>query len=184
MLTATYCFVAISAEQKIARNILARLKQYVRSTLSGLQQVDFGILESTLDRLSQFDTYCRARKVERYVIPAMRGSSAEVDDLIDELASLSAAAMRTLTSLYDALQRALEQRELDIRQLLGSMEQYCDKLASRFAREEELLFPLTQRWFSTDAWFAIGAQFLSDDGNKYAHHRVPPPSVPQVAALV
>ena len=183
MLTATYAFVALTAEHKTARSILARLRQYVRSTLSGLQQVDIGTLASTFDRLSQFDMYCHARKVEKYVIPALRGSSPEVDGLIDELAAFSTAAMRTLTSLYDALQSALEQRELDIRHLLSTMENYCDKLACRFAREEELLFPLAQRWLSTDAWFAIGTQFLSDDGNKYAHRHPLLPSFLQVPSL-
>lgn len=183
MLTATYSFVAISAEQKIARSILARLKQYVQSTLSNLQTIDVGTLESTLSRLAQFDSYCRARKVEMYVIPAMRGSSAEADQLIVELESFSVAAMHSLTSLYDSLHRVLEQETVEIVQLRVAMEQYCDKLFKRFAKEEEELFPLAHRWLSTDAWFAIGTQFLSDDGNKYAHRRVPPPSVPQVAAL-
>ena len=109
MLTATYSFVAIHAEQKIVGLMLARLRQSVQSTWRYQEHIDSTVLASSLARLTEFDGYSATRKLERYVIPAMCGSCAEVDRILDELAAFSAAAKCTLTALHDTLRITLEQ---------------------------------------------------------------------------
>ena len=65
MLTVTYSFVAISAEQDKARGILSRLQQYIQNAWQGLQNVDLAFLDAAFNRLLQYDDYCRNRKFER-----------------------------------------------------------------------------------------------------------------------
>lgn len=181
MLTATYSLVAIAAEQKTTYSILAKLKQYIQGTLDGRQSVDPAALESAIDRLAQFDIYCHSRKVEVYVIPALRSSTEDVDQLLTELESLSAAARRILASLQQRIERAIQWGTAEVNQMCLAMEQYCDKMFRRLAKEEQQLLPVVNQLLSNEEWFSLGAQFLSDDGDRYGHRRVPPPAIPRIA---
>lgn len=183
MLTATYSFVAIHAEQRLTRGILARVMQYVQLRLAREPNSDIGTLDEALSRVAEFDAYWRARKLDLYLLPAMRGASQEVDQLLNELDAAASAAQRTLTAAFDCLQRALEQGGIDVADILPVLEQYAREVAARFAREEERLFPLAERWLSNDAWFAIGTKLLSDDSRHPAHRGIPRPALPQFAAV-
>ena len=184
MLTATYSFLAIHAEQRVVRGILARVMQYAQARLARQPMIEIGTLDEVLRRVAEFDAYWRARKVDAYLMPALRGMSAEVDHLMSELDATAEAARQSLTRAFDGLQRALEQGGITAGELLPFLEQYGRDVAARFAREEEALFPLAERWLSNDAWFAIGAQLLSDNDAHRSHRRVPPPALPQVVAMV
>jgi hemerythrin-like domain-containing protein len=174
MLTATYSLVAISTEQKNTRSILHTLHQYIQSCLSKLQELDPGKLESALNKLTQFDRYCHARKVEMYVIPAVRGATREVDSLLAELESMSARGVDILRSVQNQLRQAYEQGIAKINELCNSLEIYCDNLLKRLAKEEEELLPMVGRLLTVDEWFSIAAKFLSDDAENYKRRHVPP----------
>lgn len=193
MLTATYSLVAIRAEQKITRSILNRLREYIRRgwspvsspALTSNDTIDVGALELTLSRISQFDLFVHARKVEVNVFPALRGTSQEFDALAEDLSACSAEGAQILTELYDQLQRVLLQEPVARSHLYRAMERFCDAVSRRLALEEERLFPLLDRLLSMDEWFSLGAQFLSDDGNRYSvHRRVPPPVLPQLSVAI
>lgn len=173
MLTATYSIVTISAEQKSARSILSRLRQYIQSCLTRLQEIDLPKLESTLNKLTQFDQYCHARKVELYVIPAIRGTTHEVDSLLAELESMSARAVDILKSAQEQLRQAFDQGVEKINELCSAMEIYCDNLLKRLAKEEEELMPMVGRLLSVDEWFALAAKFLSDDADNPQRRQAP-----------
>ncbi|HJW54744.1 MAG TPA: hemerythrin domain-containing protein [Burkholderiaceae bacterium] len=178
MLTATYSLVAISAEQKNAQTILRKLRQYIQACVKKLQEVDISKLETMFNKLTQFDQYCHARKVEVYLIPAIRGATHEVDSLLAELESMSARAITILKSVQDHLRQAWGQGVDKIQELYNAMEIYCDNLLTRLTREEQELLPILERLFSIDEWFAIAAKFLSDDAdqkNRRAPPRLPAP---------
>jgi hemerythrin-like domain-containing protein len=173
MLTATYSLVAISTEQKTARSILSTLQRHIRSCMKKLQELDLNKLKSAVDKLSQFDRYCHTRKVEMYVIPAVRGATDEVDSLLAELESISARCIDILRSAQEQLRQAFEQGIVKVNELCSSLEIYCDNLLKRLAKEEEELLPMVGRLLTADEWFPIAAQFLSDDADSHKRHYPP-----------
>jgi hemerythrin-like domain-containing protein len=162
MLTATYSLVALAAEHDNARGILSRLRQYIETSWKGLQNVDFGFLNSAFDKLMQFDKYCRERKIELYLIPAMRNASREAEALIAELDLLSAKAGAVLRWVGEQLRAALDMGRLKVNELCDAMESYCRYLTTRLDKEEKELLPLAHRVLTVEDWFSIAAQFLAD----------------------
>jgi hemerythrin-like domain-containing protein len=165
MLTATYSLVALSVEQQKACGTLSALRQYIKNSSRELKDADSTCLESAVDKLSEFDQYCHQRKVEVYVIPAIRKATREADCLLAELESLSAMGFSILRSVRDRLRMAFEQGAVKIEELCSSMELYCNNLYQRLVKEEELL-QIAQRVISLEEWFAIAASFLSHDAAK------------------
>jgi hypothetical protein len=164
MLTTTYSLIALSVEQKNARGSLSALQQYIKSSAGNLNDSDPVALESAVDKLSQFDQYCHERKVEVYVIPAIRKATREADSLLVELEQLNLMSVNILRSVRDGLRQACEQGAVKIEELCSSMERYCSNLYQRLVKEEELC-KIAQRVISIDEWFAIAANFLSYDAD-------------------
>lgn len=178
MLTATYSLVTISAEQKNIRNLLSRLREYIDSCVRSLEEPDLGKIESALSKLTQFDRYCHARKVEMYLIPSVRGMTREIDALLAELESMSARAIEMLKSAQERLRQAAEQGIEKVRELFRAMQNYCDNLLKRFTREEEELLPLLEQRLPGDQWFSIAAKFLLDEDDDHKRVHVRPPQLP------
>ena len=164
MLTATYSLVAISNEQNSTRRILHKVQQYIRNTWNDLHDAGLACMETAFSHLIQLDEYCRNRKVELYLIPAIRKLTDEADVLLDELEALSASGWAILHSLGEQINGAFKENSAAVNEVLDSMQLYCQKLLARLEREEEELFPLVQRIFSIEEWFGIAERFLTDDG--------------------
>ena len=171
MLTVTYSFVAVSAEQEKAHGILSRLQQYIQNAWQGLQNVDLAFLDAAFNRLLQFDDYCRNRKVERYLIPALRCATREADALIAELEALSARGAEILHAVGRHLASALEVSSIGAGEICHSMELYCRSLSTRLKKEDDLLFPLARRLLSVEEWFSLAAKFLADDAEASGRRR-------------
>ena len=139
-----------------------------------MQEADLPKLESALKKLTQFDQYCHARKVELYVIPAVRGATTEVDSLLAELESMSAHGVAILQSAQEQLHQAFDQGVAKLKDLWRAMEFYCDNLLKRLAKEEEELLPMIGRLLSIDEWFEIAAKFLRDDARQKRQHLAAP----------
>jgi hemerythrin-like domain-containing protein len=165
MLTATYSLVAIAAEQNKTRSILGRLQQYVKTSWKGLQSIDLNFLETAFNKLMQFDKYCRGRKIEKYLIPALRNASLEAEKLIAELDYLSTKAASILCTVGEQLSAAFERGSVKAGEIYQAMEVYCDTLFMRLEKEDKELLPMARRLFSIEDWFSIAAQFLSGDTN-------------------
>lgn len=166
MLTATYSLVAIAAEQDNARGMLSRFRQYLQATWKGFQGFDFAFLEKAFNKLLQFDAYCRNRKLERYLIPALRSVSKEADVLIGELESLSNKGLSLIRFVREQIASAVEVTTTKVSDIFAAMEHYCNYLFNRLEREERELMPLARRLLSIEDWFNIAAQFLSTDGGR------------------
>ncbi|QAU34107.1 hypothetical protein [Janthinobacterium sp. 17J80-10] len=172
MLTATYSLVALSAEQKNARNMLSRLHGQIQDILHDLQYINQACVENALCRLEQFEEYCHKRKVEAYVIPAIRKSTRKADPILAELESLSSRSMRILRSLHEQLRSAFERGMGDVRKVCADMDLYCTNLRERFLKEEEELLPIVRALLPIEDWFTLAAKFLSEDEK----HRHPAPT--------
>jgi len=114
MLTATYSIVALKVEQKKARWNLSALQHTIMTSLKNLKTASGLDVESILNRLTQFEQYCHQRKMEIFVIPALRKITHEADTLLEELDSLSSRSLAILRSLREKLQEAMRQGALKI----------------------------------------------------------------------
>ena len=168
MLTATYSLVAISIEQEQALRCLERIRQAIAALWQDAQAVDPRRLEATLSGLARFDRYCHERKVEKYVIPTVRGASGEIDAVVQQLEGLSGAGLRLLGAAGEQVQALFDRHAVQVRELFAAMEAYCDCLRQRLLQEEEMLLPLVRRMFSVDDWFTLAAKFLGDEQDRPA----------------
>jgi hemerythrin-like domain-containing protein len=175
MLTATYSLVTIAAEQEKAHGLLSRLQQYLQNAWQGLQNVDLAFLDGAFNRLLKFDNYCSNRKVERYLIPALRCVTREADGLIAELEVLSARGAEILHTVRRHLASVLEVSSVRADDICHSMDIYCYSYRERLKKEDELLFPLARRLLSVEEWFSLAARFLAEDAP--ASRRRPQPAI-------
>lgn len=162
MLTATYSLVAIAAEQDKARSLLNRLKQYIHAAWRGLQDFDFTFLETAFGKLVQLDGFCRSRKIEEYLIPALRSAADEAGDLIAEWDRLAAKGRAILHAVGDQMAVAFDAGAIRINDVCHAMEAYCGYLHERLEKEDNELLPMARRVFSVEQWFSLAANFLSD----------------------
>jgi hemerythrin-like domain-containing protein len=173
MLTATYSLVAISAEQDKAHKMLSRLRQHLQSAWKSLPQIqiDFAFLDSAYHRLSQLDNYFRRRKIELYLMPALRAMGREAQALMGELDALSARAAALLGAIGEQLRGMFDARPRNLDEVRVAMDGYCENLSRRLEWENNELLPLARRLLSVEDWFSIAAQMLADDGNSHGRRQ-------------
>jgi hemerythrin-like domain-containing protein len=162
MLTATYSLVALSVEQTNARCTLSAVQQYIRNSSRQTERLEADKLQSAVQTLAELDQYCHQRKIELYVIPAVRNATHEADTLLEEIESLNSRGVAILRSLRDTVSATLEQGAVKIEEICQAMESYCNNLLQRLVKEEEL-FQVARRVISGEGWFSIAADFLSYD---------------------
>ncbi|OWW18630.1 hypothetical protein [Noviherbaspirillum denitrificans] len=161
MLTTTYSMVVLSSEQQNTRRILGKLEQYLHNgSWLCADGVDRVWLERVLHTLMKVHRYCHERKVELYVIPALRRSTADAANLLERIDELCSDAKRILLHVCSQFESAESGRFADIRALVTTIELYCRQLAARLSLEEDELFPVARRHLSTEAWFHIAASCL------------------------
>lgn len=158
MLTKTYTTVALSHEQKNARQLLSTL-------MNRLQEAkrDTADVRSTAAVLHEFavaDRYYHDRAIEKHVIPAIRESIAEAKALLAELELLASSSTRNLHRVHEQLQSGAQQAE---HVALSAMEQYCHHLSDRLGKEERELIPLAFRALTPEEWFAIAVKCLPEE---------------------
>ncbi len=173
MLTATYSLLAIRFEQKNAGSILARLRQCLHSIQRKKECVDQPTLVSMIRQLQHFDQYLHARKLERHVIPVLCCATDDADLLVEELEMLSLSARRSLSSLQNYLPRGASGG--DHQTFFSAAEHYCESMSRRLAKEDESLMPVVGALLNREDWFALGARFLTEDGEKYTLRSGMPP---------
>jgi hypothetical protein len=172
MLTTTYSMVVLSSEQQNTRRILGKLEQYLHNA-SWLcaDGVDRVWLERVLHKLMKVDEYCHQRKVELYVIPALRQMSSDAAGLLERLDAICAEAMRILLQVCSRMERAVGGSCVDVIALVTAIELYCRQLLARLSLEEDELFPAARALLSTEAWFQIAASCLSDASPRQSQER-------------
>lgn len=163
MLTATYSIVALKIEQNRARWTFSSIQQFILNGIRNIKTAGSIDFDAMLTRLNQFEQYCHQRKMEVFVIPALRKFTHEADSLLDELDSLSKASLGLLRSLQEKLQQVLRSGAAVVEEICASLEQCCAHFYRRLAREDELV-QIAERVMPSEAWFGIAENFLSVDG--------------------
>lgn len=162
MLTATYSIVTLKLEQKNMRWNFSALQQYILNSIKNLKNVSSMEFECMLNRLSQFEQYCQQRKVEIFIVPALRKFTREADTLLDELDTLSQHCFSILCALRVRLQQVMREGVLKIEEVCSSIELCCSTIYERLCKREELV-ELAERVIPREEWFDLAASFMSHD---------------------
>ena len=174
MLTATYTLVALSVEQATVRVGLQSLRQmlhayYLHQTALGAAQVDYAA--SAMQRLYEEFHW---RKLDKYLVPAVRRATRLADDLLAELETLSTQAADAL-AVSTAFDGPVSERG-QVQALCTVIGTFCSALLTRIEREERELFPLARVAVPGEAWFALANQMLAHDAYLQEQRSEPVPA--------
>ena len=175
MLTATYTLVSLSVEQASIRVSLLAFQQYMHAQLRQQRQLTLAHLDYAGDWLNRLYQFGYWRKIDQYLVPAIRQATPHADGLLAELNRLNHAALdsvnlvqRRAMAVVDSSEQQLEQQ---MEQLGAAIDSFCTALMARLEMEERELFALARRVIAGEAWFAIAYQFLAHDARVAENRR-------------
>ena len=176
MLTATYTLVALSVEQTNMRVSLHAVQQLVQKSYARQSALTEGQADYVCDTLRHLYEGCQGRKLDRFLLPALRRAGAGAEPLLVELDMLSRSAAESLGAACRLASSAIDEED-GVDAFCMAVERFCAALALRFDREERELFPIARGAIAGDAWFAVGKQMLAHDAYREEHRgRTPPPA--------
>ena len=175
MLTATYTLVALSVEQTTVRVSLQSLQNFLHSNLRHGAVFTPSQLEYAADTVKRLYETCHWRKLDKFLIPALRRATGAADGLLAELDALSRSAADAMTAGLRALDSGAHDTEARIRQFCAAVDNCCSALLKRLEREERELFALASSIISGEVWFSIGKQMLAHDAYRKENHGEAPP---------
>ena len=176
MLTSTYTLVALSIEQASARISLQSLLERWHPESSQFAAPTPRQFELACDALRVAFDNCHWRKLDKFVVPALRRSGA-AGELIADLDALTLAAIEARADAHAAA--AVQDRGFG-----AALEQCCKLLLERLDREERELFPLARTHISSEAWFAIANHMLAHDAWQHDNRSSPVGPMPGKAGSV
>ena len=163
MLTATYILVSLSVEQASIRMSLLAFQKYMHVQLRHQSRLNLAQLQYAGDWLSRLYQGGYWRKVEMYLIPAIRQAAPHADGLLNELNGLNHAALESINVVQQRAGAAIDHSELQAEQLCAAIDVFCAALLQRLEKEERELFALARKVIVGETWFAIAYQFLAHD---------------------
>ncbi|WP_198119354.1 hemerythrin domain-containing protein [Massilia rhizosphaerae] len=167
MLTSTYTLVALSVEQTTMRAALQSLLDELGALPGDFSTLAAGRAAQLCTTLRQAYDNCHWRKLDKFLVPALRRSTAAADGLLEELERLSGQAGAAMAAAQACVGAADHPVPRDV--FCDAVERCVAALRSRLEREEHELFPLARAAVGGDAWFAIAHQMLAHD--TYAQER-------------
>lgn len=156
MLTSTYTLVTLSVEQARARiEVQALLDQWRPGAWWG-EPPSVRQYEQACVALQQVSEACQWRKLDKFVLPALRRRGGEAAALVAGLDALSGRANEARIAAHAAAAEGDPG-------CLAALEHCCELLLERLDREEHELMPLARTLIPLDHWFAIANQMLAHD---------------------
>lgn len=159
MLTSTYTLVALSVEQARARIEVQALLERWRPGAWWGEPPAMRQYEQACEALSQACESCHWRKLDKFVLPALRRCGDDGARLVAELDGLSRQALEARL----AAQAAASEGDPGC---LAALERCCELLLERLEREERELLPLARTMIPGETWFAIANQMLAHDAHQ------------------
>jgi hemerythrin-like domain-containing protein len=163
MLTATYTLVALSVEQASVRFSLQSLQKLLPTNFLNQSALSAGQVSYACDALQRLFRNCHWRKIDIFLIPAMRRATAQANSLLDELDSLNDLAGQAIADVVARVNAGPIDGERAVRQFCKGIETFCDAMLTRLEREEHELFSLARTMISGEDWFAVANQMLAHD---------------------
>ncbi|MGJ9417523.1 hypothetical protein ACHAC9_07115 [Massilia sp. CMS3.1] len=176
MLTATYTLVALSVEQTNMRVSLHSVQQLVQKSYARLSALTEGQADYVCDTLRRLYESCQGRKLDRFLLPALRRAEARAEPLLCELDMLSRSAAEALGAACRLAAGSIDDDD-GVDAFCRAVERFCTALEMRFDREESELFPIARTAIAGEAWFAVANQMLAHDAYREEHRgRSAPPA--------
>jgi hemerythrin-like domain-containing protein len=178
MLTATYTLVALSVEQTSVRLSLQSLQKLLQSNFLHRTALTPSQVEYACDAVKRLYESCHWRKLDKFLIPAIRRATRAADSLLQDLDALSQAAGDAMSGAVRAVADAALDTETQVTRFCVAVDSFCAALLRRLEREEQELFPVARAVISGEAWFAIANQMLAHDAyqleRRGGHAQLPP----------
>jgi hemerythrin-like domain-containing protein len=163
MLTATYTLVALSVEQASVRLSLQSLQKLLPNNFVSQAALTSSQVSYVCDTLQRLFHNCHWRKIDIFLIPAMRRATVQANSLLDELDALSDVAGQAIADLVAWVGAGPVDSEGAVRQFCNAIETFCEAMLTRLDREEHELFSLARTMISGEDWFAVANQMLAHD---------------------
>lgn len=171
MLTATYTLVALSVEQGSIRASLQSLQKLLFTNFINQPALHAGQVGHACDTLQRLFHNCHWRKIDMFLIPAIRRATREADPLLDELDSLSAVAGKAVAAVSAQVAAAPLDNESAVKRFCDAVSAFCDAMLQRIEREEQALFPFARTVISGEAWFSVANHMLAHDAQREDERR-------------
>ncbi|KFI08970.1 hypothetical protein [Massilia sp. BSC265] len=159
MLTSTYTLVTLSIEQASARIGLQSLLERWQGSSRQHAKPTPREMKLACDTLRVAFDNCYWRKLDKFVVPALRRAGAADDAVAGLLAELDALTLAAIEARADAHAAAAVHDP----GFSAALERCCNLLLKRLEREERELFPLARVHVPSEVWFAIANQMLIQD---------------------
>jgi hemerythrin-like domain-containing protein len=161
MLTSTYTLVALSVEQTTVRSALQALARALHSLPDEGGVLPPGRAAQLCAELGQVVDDCHWRKLDKFLVPALRRATCAADGLLRDLEQISREAADSLAAAEACVDAGT--RGVDRDGFQEAVERCIAALRCRLEREEHELFPLARSLVRGEAWFAIANQMLAHD---------------------
>ena len=161
MLTSTYTLVALSIERTAARGALQSLADELQTLPGDYVSLACGRAAQLCANLRNVVDNCHWRKLDKFLIPVLRGSSRAAEELLQDLERLSFDAGTALAAAEACI--GAGDRPVDRERFCDAVEACTGALRRRLEREEDELLPLARGTVAGDAWFAVANQMLAHD---------------------
>ena len=163
MLTATYTLVALSVEQASVRVSLQSLQKLIDSNFIHQNALTPGQVGHACDAVKSMYESCHWRKLDMFLIPAIRSATRQADELLQNLDELGRAAADAVGVLAIRLGSTAVDSVSKVSQFCDAVEAFCSATLKRLELEEQHLFPMARSVISGEAWFSIANQMLAHD---------------------
>jgi hemerythrin-like domain-containing protein len=161
MLTSTYTLVALSVEQTAVRSALQALARELHALPGDAGTLAPGQCAHLCAELRKVIDDCHWRKLDKFLVPALRRATSAADGLLHDLEQISRSAADFLAAAEACVDAG--GRGVDRDTFLDAVEQCVAAMRCRLEREEHELFPLARGAVRGEAWFAIANQMLAHD---------------------
>jgi hemerythrin-like domain-containing protein len=126
---------------------------------------------------------CHWRKLDMYLIPAIRNATAEAEELLHSLEELGRCAADAVGVLAIKLGSTAVDNANKVAQFCDAIESFSAATLKRLELEEKKLFPVARSVISGEAWFSIANQMLAHDAYVQESRPLrPAPGVPEQPA--
>lgn len=161
MLTSTYTLVALSVEQTTVRTALQSLARQLHAMPDDDGILAPGQAAQLCAELRQVVDDCHWRKLDKFMVPALRRATCAADGLLRDLEQISRTVKDSLAAAEACVVAGVHGVDRD--RFQEAVEHCIAALRCRLEREEHELFPMARSLVSGEAWFAIANQMLAHD---------------------
>ena len=163
MLTATYTLVALSVEQANVRVSLESLQELLETNFIHQDALTPKQVSYACDVVKRLYENCHWRKLDMFLIPAIRNATAEADELLRNLDELGRCAADAVGLLAIKLGSSAVDNANKVAQFCEAVQSFSAATLKRLELEEKKLFPVARSVISGEAWFSIANQMLAHD---------------------